>query len=102
MKFIKILTILFFIGLLLQIFAHFNLMVSYKYEVDHMKSFIKPPAEMSEQDKIIRLKKIDERKEEIEMQQLQTIVLFWFFLIGLIVLMYLRYRSKAQTLNLNK
>lgn len=40
MRTLKMLAIICFIGLLLQIYAHINLTVSYKYEVDLMQTHV--------------------------------------------------------------
>ncbi len=79
MKFFKIVAIVSFIGLLLQIYAHYNLMVSYKYEVDLMETHIKTSTDISNQEKDKRYKEMNQRRQEIVFQQKVVRVLLWTF-----------------------
>jgi len=95
MKYLKITAIVFAVGLLLQIYAHINLMVSYKYEVDDMEINIKTEENISAQEKSKRLERMEQRKAEIIRQQKQTKILFWIFLIGLVIVLYfIFYKNK--------
>ena len=91
MKYLKITAIVFAVGLLLQVYAHINLMVSYKYEVDLMETHVKVSEKMTDKEKAEEYDRIKERKTEIEQQQKQTKILFWVFLIGLVVVLYFRF-----------
>lgn len=96
MKYLKITAIVFAIGLLLQVYAYVNLMVSYKYEVDLMETNINTEENITTQEKAKRLAHMEQRKTEIEQQKKQTKILFWVFLIGLVVVLYfLFYKNKV-------
>lgn len=88
MKIIKWLAIACFIGCLLQVFAHYNLMVSSKYEVDLMETNIKTDDSLSSQEKMVSFKDMEKRKQEIDYQQRRVKVLFWVFL-GLFIILLL-------------
>lgn len=95
MKYLKITSIIFTIGLLLQVYADFNLKVSYKYEVDLMETNIKTDNKTSVEEKSRRLREMNERALEIARQQKRTKILLWIFslllIINLIILLYIRY-----------
>ena len=87
MRTLRILAIVCFVGLLLQIYVHINLMVSYKYEVDLMETHV-DVSKMSMKEKASEFHRIALRKQEIAHQQKVTNILFWVFLIGLIIFLY--------------
>lgn len=96
MKYLKITAIVFGIGLLLQVFGYINLMVSSKYEVDLMETNINTEENISAQEKNQKLEQMEQRKAEIIKQQKIVKILFWFFLIGLFVILYfLFFRNKG-------
>lgn len=93
MRTLKMLAIICFIGLLLQIYAYINLMVSYKYEVDLMQTHV-DVSEMSMKEKTKEYHRITLREQEITHQQKVTKRLFCVFLIGSIILLYLILRRR--------
>lgn len=98
MKILKISAIVFTIGLLLQIYAYYNLKVSYKYEVDLMETNIKVDDNISNQERIKRTEHLELRKKEILHQQTTTKIYLFIFLIGLIILLYIIF-SRGNKLN---
>lgn len=98
MKILKISAIVFAIGLLLQIYAYYNLKVSYNYEVDLMETNIKVDDNISNQERIKRTEHLKLRKKEILYQQMTTKIYLFIFLIGLIILLYIIF-SRGNKLN---
>jgi branched-subunit amino acid ABC-type transport system permease component len=92
---LKIITIVFTIGLLLQVYGYVNLLVSYKYEVDLMETNINTEESLSKQEKSNSLLRIRLRKAEILKQQKIIKILFWIFLIGLILTLYFLFFSTS-------
>ena len=86
MKILKIAAVIFLLGFLLQIYGKINLQVSYKYEVDLMETNIKTDNSVSDAKKAQWLKEMEERKHEIFHQQKVVEILYWFFLIGFIII----------------
>lgn len=87
MRRIKILAIVCFVGLMLQIYAHINLKISYKYEVDLMETHVEV-SKMSMKEKAKEFHLIALKKQEVARQQKVIAVFFFVFLIGLIILLY--------------
>ena len=94
MKYLKIITIIFIGGLLFQTYGYINLMVSYKYEVDLMETNIETDETISKAEKKNRLLQVEQRKQEIILQQNKVKTLFWVFLFGSILLLYLLYSKR--------
>mgnify|MGYP000865434424 CR=1 FL=1 len=101
MKYLKIYAIVFGVGFLLQIYAYINLKVSYKYEVDLMETHIKVSKELPELEKINQYAIIEEKKKEILNMEKQTLFLFWFFLIGLLITLALILNRKRMPISEN-
>ena len=89
MRILKWLVAACFIGLLLQVFAHYNLMVSSKYEVDLMETNIKTDGNLSNQEKDVRYKDVEIRKQEIASEQKTVKILSWVFLLSFVILLLL-------------
>lgn len=89
MKYLKLIIIFLSIGLLIQIYCYVNLMVSYKYEVDLMETNIKTEENTSDEEKMIKIENLEKRKEKIFNQQKISVFLFWLFLIGLLISLYI-------------
>jgi hypothetical protein len=94
MKYLKIITIIFVGGLLFQAYGYVNLMVSYKYEVDLMETNIETDETLSKVEKKNRLSEVELKKKEIISQQNRIKILFWIFLFGSILLLYLLYHKR--------
>ncbi|UYZ63875.1 hypothetical protein [Hymenobacter weizhouensis] len=59
----------------LQIFAYFNLGVSYKYEVDHAETFVSIDTSRSVASKAAAFQKIAQRAQQIRRQQRHSLVI---------------------------
>ncbi|WP_316810299.1 hypothetical protein [Pedobacter heparinus] len=102
MKTLKILAVICITGVLLQIYLYINLKVSNKYEVDLMETHV-IVSKTSATEKAEKLHQIALKKQEIAYDQKVIKVLFWMFLIGLIILLYLisdkcKLRNKVITI----
>ncbi|MDB5014257.1 MAG: hypothetical protein JWQ25_2459 [Daejeonella sp.] len=76
------------IGTLLQVFAYFNSMVSYKYEVDLMETNIITDKNISDLERKEQLMQLKYHERELTKQQFLIKALFWLFLIGLLICVY--------------
>ncbi len=94
MKYLKIVAIAFAIGILLEAYAYLNLMVSYKYEVDLMETHIEVNNNISDQEKVTRMNRVEHRKLEIERQKKTSKYSFVFFLLGFTASLYFLYRKR--------
>jgi len=84
MKTLKAFAIICFMGILLQVYLHINLLVSYKYEVDLTEANIKTDEKIPTNQKTELVENVKRREHEITHQQFIVKILFGVFLIGLI------------------
>lgn len=82
LKYLKITPIIIIFILALQVFAHFNLRVSKRYEVDYESI---TTSNINEDEKISLLLKMKQREIEIQAQQRRNKIFMWIFSILLII-----------------
>jgi len=93
MKLLKITCVIFFLLALFQLYLLWNLRLSYKYEVDLMKTHVNVSTE-SQEEKHIKLRQIEIREKEIIGQQNVSKVLLPVFIGGSIISIFLLIKIK--------
>ncbi|MES2453996.1 MAG: hypothetical protein V4594_00570 [Bacteroidota bacterium] len=99
MKILKIIGFFLALGLFLEIYAYYNLQVSYKYEVELSDSGIKIDAGATNSEKLEKIHDRQIRKAEILDQQALNRTLLLLLSIGVVTVGYLYCRKRALEIN---